>query len=79
MKALALVLLASLLTGCSTFVVDLPGGGKVTRRSFLTNPTIAPFSITKPDGTVIKSEGYNHEQTQVAGRALDLAAGLLGK
>jgi len=79
MKTIALILLASLLSGCSTFVVDLPGGGKVTRRSFLTNPNIAPFSITKPDGTVIKSEGYNHEQAQVAGRAIDLAAGLIGK
>ncbi len=80
MKTAAVIIAAVLLSGCSTLDVTAPDGTRVKRRSFLTNPNVGPFSITKnAAGTEIKSEGYNHEQTQVAGRALDLAAGLLGK
>ncbi len=81
MKTAALIIAALALThsGCATKSITLPGGPKYESRSLFTNPTVGAIKVKLADGTEFSIEGYNHEQTQVAGRALDLAAGLLGK
>lgn len=61
----ALVLVLICLAGCTSTTVEIPGGTRITRRSFLTNPTLGPLEV-KHGGTEFKLAAYGHNQTDIA-------------
>jgi hypothetical protein len=61
----AVLLVLTCLAGCTSTTVEIPGGTRITRRSFLTNPTIGPMQVKHGD-TEFRLESYGHNQTDVA-------------
>lgn len=71
-RALSLCLVVAALCGCSSLTIVAPDGTKITRTSFLTNPTIGPMKVTKGD-TTFSMDGYGHNQTDIAGAVVAAA------
>lgn len=69
------------LSGCVTREITLPGGVTYKSTHFLTNPTIGPVKVgADPLGRpTFSMESYNHEQTELAGKALEFAIGIARK
>lgn len=72
MKTLILIAASLSLCGCSSLTIVAPDGTKITRTSFLTNPTIGPMKVTKGD-TTFSLDGYGHNQTDIAGAVVAAA------
>lgn len=69
-KLIALSLLAMAFCGCRNLTATLPGGAKITSKSFMNKLAIGSL-IVGTNGTVTLS-GYNLDQTQIVLAAFQL-------